>query len=143
MLYPFSAAGLLHHITGLDLWSQNLFIAKYFYIMYEPVWSGSEAQVYVVNVDGRKVIFVPTPLGGITYPEEDTERIIAQLRTMGDGELGSFYYEPYIEFGYVNLETDEGGYPAYAYGVGSPLHRLVDAFAEEGFTFRDVTSLRD
>lgn len=126
------------------LWYRKMLIATYFSIMYEPRWSGSETEVCAVSVDNREVIFVPTPLGYITYPVEDTDRVmIDRIRNQGYSGLGSFYYHPYIEFGNIAVHADEGGYPFPEYATSSPLHRLVDAFLEEGYTFRAVTSLKN
>jgi len=119
---------------------QKAIISQYFDVMYEHRSSGKQATVLKITVGDRVVSYVPTPLHYVDGAD-DTNNMIAKMRALPVGDLGSFFYHPNIEFAFIALQTGEDGYPACEYRADSPLHRLVDAFIGEGFTFRGIDDL--
>ncbi len=122
-------------------WNQKIVMGQFFDILYEPKWSESETDISRVNVGGRRITFVPTPLGYIDDPAADTVRMIARIRALGADELASFFYHPYIEARFMKVEMGDGGYPLYEYAADSPLHRVIDVFVEEDYTFSQIGAL--
>ncbi|MFZ5651074.1 MAG: DUF2334 domain-containing protein [Bacillota bacterium] len=87
----------------------------------------------------RGFITVPTPLGYIN-PDVSTERMIKTLDRL-NGDLASFFYHPFREFGYIKKEEDAQGNARYVYDPNSPLHFLIKSFMEKGYTFVSINTL--
>lgn len=119
---------------------QKQIMAEYFDILYEHRLSWTEKNISKVKVGGRTVTFIPTPLDYV-FGAGGADNMIAKMRALKDGELASFFYHPNIEFGSIWLGTEADGYPAYTYATDSPLRRILDAFIQQGYTFRAITSL--
>lgn len=82
---------------------------------------------------------VPTPFGYITMERELT-KMVDRLNAP-DGGLASFFYHPFREFNYIKIGYNSKGEPYYVYDTNSPLHRLVSAYKEKGYTFVSIYSL--
>jgi hypothetical protein len=120
---------------------QKSIIGQYFEVIYEYRLSAHEKNVTRVTVGGRTVTYIPTPLGHIDGTTVDTATMIKRIRSLGAGELGSLFYHPDFESGFITLSPGDDGYPSYEYSADSPLHRIVDAFLAAGHTFVSIDSL--
>lgn len=127
-----------HYAATYD---QKIVMAQIFDIIYELKWSETETVISRVSAGGRRITFVPTPLGYIEDPAADTVKMVARISALGADRLGSFFHHPYIEARFMTVKMGDGGYPLYEYAADSPLHRVIDAFMEEGYTFRQVSDL--
>lgn len=112
-------------------------------LLYENNHRGDAAGYYkVIDHSGngfRGYITVPAPLGNIDR-STDVEKMIKRLDHMGN-DLASFFYHPFREFKYMYKEYNSKGEPYYVYDQNSPLHVLIRAFKEKGYTFVPVYSL--
>lgn len=122
-------------------WNQKMVIGRVFDILYEGKQSWEEPNISKVDVGGKTITFIPTPFGYIDDPAADTANMIARIKAPNAGRLGSFFYHPYIEARFMTLEIDEDGYPSYQYAADFPLHRVIDAFMEAGYTFKSIRAL--
>ncbi len=122
-------------------WNQKMIMGRVFDILYEGKQSWEEPNISKVDVGGKTITFIPTPFGYIDDPAADTANMIARIKAPNAGQLGSFFYHPYIEARFMTLEIDEDGYPSYQYAADSPLHRVIDAFMEAGYTFKSIRAL--
>lgn len=87
----------------------------------------------------RGFVTVPAPLGAIER-DGDVERIIKKLDHPGN-DLASFFYHSFREFKYMYKDRNAKGEVYYVYDQNSPLHVLIRAFKEKGYTFVSVYSL--
>ncbi len=87
----------------------------------------------------RGFVTVPAPLGNIDR-DGDVEKMIKKLDHMGN-DLASFFYHPFREFKYLYKNYNAKGEAYYVYDQNSPLHVLVRAFKDKGYTFVSVNSL--
>lgn len=87
----------------------------------------------------RGFVTVPAPLGNIDR-DGDVEKMIKKLDHMGN-DLASFFYHPFREFRYLYKNYNPKGEVYYVYDQNSPLHVLIRAFKEKGYTFVTVNSL--
>lgn len=87
----------------------------------------------------RGFVTVPAPLGNIDK-ENDVEKMIKRLDNMGR-DLASFFYHPFREFKYMYKEYNAKGEAYYAYDQNSPLHVLIKAYKDKGYTFVSIHSL--
>lgn len=112
-------------------------------LLYENNHRGEAAGNYkVIDHHGngfRGYITVPAPLGNIDKPA-DVDKMIKRIDNMGN-DLASFFYHPFREFKYMYREYNSKGEPYYVYDQNSPLHVLIRAFKEKGYTFVPVYSL--
>ena len=122
------------------LFSQQSIMGQYFDILYEPKILATERYVTTVPSGTRAFMFVPTPLGYVNGPW-DTENMMERIRSYGDSGLGSFFFHPNLEVSYIKTGLADDGYPIYEYAESSPLHRIVDTFAEQGYTFISIREL--
>jgi len=120
--------------------AQKKVIEKYFNIIYEYKLSEKEKNITRVSVGDRTVKYIPTPLNYVNGPE-DTDNMIRKIRALNSGTLGSFFYHPSIEFGFITVKKGADGYPYYEYSDQSPIHRIVNTFIEAGYQFKDINSL--
>ena len=70
-----------------------------------------------------------------------TETMLERIGSLGEGDLASLFYHPDFEFFFITLGHGDDGYPYYVYSTQSPLHRVVNAFTERGYTFVGIGSL--
>ncbi|HWJ02849.1 MAG TPA: DUF2334 domain-containing protein, partial [Verrucomicrobiae bacterium] len=108
----------------------------YVYEHYPNVYS----KVVERTAGKRKVKYIPTPLDYVDG-KQDAKRMIAKIRNLPPGILGSFFYHPYIEFEDITLESEADGYPTYKYSETSVLHQLVPVFKEKGFKFLTIKDI--
>jgi hypothetical protein len=106
-------------------------------------WGGGSTSVNIIDKEAafyRGVIYIPTSLYYVDglQAEKDIARIIKTIDGYGENELASFFYHPYLEFGFIEL-TESG----YTYKENSYLKRLIRAFKERGYTFVSILSLID
>ncbi len=120
---------------------QKDIIGRYFDIIYEHRLSAHERNITKVSTGGRVVTYIPTPLGYIDGVDNTTHGMIARIGALGPGDLASLFYHPDFENYCIAIARGEDGYPSYQYAVDSPLHRIVDALAERGYTFRGIATL--
>ncbi|MFZ5633423.1 MAG: DUF2334 domain-containing protein [Bacillota bacterium] len=88
----------------------------------------------------RGFITVPTPLGYVGA-DGDAENMVKRLAYIKDKDLASFFYHPVREFNYIHKTRKDGGEVVYTYDQNSPLHILIKAFKDRGYTFVSVYSL--
>lgn len=112
-------------------------------LLYENKHRGEMAgNVKIIDFPGkgyRGFVTVPAPLGSIER-DGDVEKMIKKLDKPGV-ELASFFYHPFREFKYLYKSYNAKGEVYYVYDQNSPLHVLVRAFKEKGYTFVSVYSL--
>lgn len=112
-------------------------------LIYENKHRGEMAGNYkVIDFPGqgyRGFVTVPAPLGSVER-DSDVERIIKKLDHMGN-DLASFFYHPFREFKYLYKDYNAKGEVYYVYDQNSPLHVLIRAFKEKGYTFVSVNTL--
>ena len=68
----------------------------------------------------------------------DRLSVLTALETQG---VVPVFYHPDFEFFFITLGHGDDGYPYYVYSTQSPLHRVVNAFTERGYTFVGIGSL--
>ncbi|MFF3925267.1 DUF2334 domain-containing protein [Paenibacillus lactis] len=83
--------------------------------------------------------YVPTPLYYVAGDniEGDVRRIQQAVQELPLTELASFFYHPYLEFPYIELQADGTA----QYDPSSPLKRIISALKSTGRTFVPLTSL--
>ncbi|MCL6611981.1 MAG: DUF2334 domain-containing protein [Peptococcaceae bacterium] len=112
-------------------------------LLYENKHRGEVANNYkVTDYPGRGYrgfVTVPAPLGNIDR-DGDVEKMIRRLDHL-ENDLASFFYHPFREFKYLYKEYNARGEVYYVYDQNSPLHVLIRAFKEKGYTFVSVYSL--
>lgn len=87
----------------------------------------------------RGYVTVPTPLGYIGG-DVSADKMLKYLDRVKDSQLASFFYHPFREFGFIQ-KTRDNGVVKYSYDPNSPLHLLVKAFRQRGYTFVSVNYL--
>ena len=112
-------------------------------LLYENKHRGEVANTYkVVDFTGRGYrgyVTVPAPLGNIDR-DSDVEKMIKKLDHLGN-DLASFFYHPFREFKFLYKDHNAKGEAYYVYDQNSPLHTLIRAFKEKGYTFVSIYSL--
>lgn len=112
-------------------------------LLYENKHRGEMTNNYkTIDFSGkgfRGFVTVPAPLGNIDR-DGDMEKMIKKLDHPGV-ELASFFYHPFREFKYLYKSYNARGEVYYVYDQNSPLHVLIKAFKDKGYTFVSVYSL--
>jgi hypothetical protein len=119
---------------------QKSVIEKYFNNIYEYRISFREKQVTKINVGGRTVKYIPTPLGYLNG-KPDINRMLNSIKFLNKDTLASFFFHPSIEFEFIKIQKSSDGYPAFEYSDKSPLKRIVNTFIDKGYTFRDLGAI--
>ncbi|UJF34930.1 DUF2334 domain-containing protein [Paenibacillus hexagrammi] len=89
-----------------------------------------------------KTYYVPTPLGyiGGDSIDQDIQKMISEAASYGEQDLASFFYHPYLEFDYIQLQQDAP--PAYK--DNTPLKRIIQQLLDmqrQFVTVKDVMRL--
>jgi hypothetical protein len=84
------------------------------------------------NAFYRGVVYIPTPLGYVSgsHPQQDVDRICAELDNYSGEDIAAFFYHLFLEFKFIQI-TPTG----YTYDDNSYLKQLVRCFKAKGFTF--------
>ena len=86
-------------------------------------------------------VTVPTPLGYIG-PNENVDSMIKRLDLESHFNiLSSLFYHPFKEFDYIHKKYNNKGEAYYIYDTNSPLHKIIKAFKDRGYTFVSIYSL--
>lgn len=126
-----------HYTATLN---QKRIMEQYFDNIYEFRISGMERNITKVNVGNRQVKYIPTPLDYVNG-KDDTDHMIKKIKSLRGDSLGSFFFHPSIEFDFIKIKKDNNGYPSYEYLGDSPLHRIINTFIDNGYTFKSIDSL--
>ncbi|MFZ5633482.1 MAG: DUF2334 domain-containing protein [Bacillota bacterium] len=112
-------------------------------LLYENKHRGENVNSWkVIDYPGRGYrgfVTVPAPLGNFER-DGDVDKMIKKLDRSGN-DLASFFHHPFKEFKYLYKDYNAKGEVYYVYDQNSPLHILLRAFKERGFTFVSVYSL--
>ncbi len=111
-----------------------------FDIIFEP-YPGVKDKIVYRQQGNRKIKYVPTPLDYLNG-KSDLHVMIGRIMNLQPGIIGSFFYNPIMEFQDINLSRDAGGYPAYTYSGSSVLHQLVGVFHDRGYKFVTVDQVK-
>lgn len=114
---------------------------NYFKVIYQS-YPGIPDKIIQRDTLARKVMFVPTPLGYI-HGSDDLERVFSKIKQKEPNLLASFYFHPFLEFRDISITRNNQGYPEMNYSRDSILHRLVEEFRRQGYTFMSIHQLRD
>lgn len=109
----------------------------YFNFIYQS-YPGIPDKIVQKNDLFKKVLFVPTPLGYI-HGQDDLERVFTEIKK--PDLFASFYFHPFLEFRDISITRDGRGYPEINYSRDSTLHRLVEGFKNQGYTFSSIHQL--
>ncbi|WP_238885071.1 DUF2334 domain-containing protein [Clostridium sp. YIM B02551] len=118
---------------------QKKIISEYFQFIYEPYDYSKKDNVYKPD-DSH--LFVPTPLGRISDPVSDTQRIIDKFNEGNPDVLKSFYYHPSIEIEYIDFDTNDNKLNIH-YNPDSPLQRIVKALRNARYNTLHIDELKD
>lgn len=121
-----------------DTPEQKKIISEYYQFIFEP-YDNSKKNIYSSNDYN---LFVPTPLGYISNPVQDTNDLINKLNQNNPDTLSSFFYHPSIEINYVDFNIDDNKLNVY-YNKNSPLQRIVKALKDDEYTTLHIDDLID
>lgn len=117
---------------------QQVIFEKYFDYIFEPA-KNIYNTIPIVSKSNNKTIYVPTPLG---YVENNSaEAIINRLKSKSKDNIASFFYHPYIEFGYIKL-LSKNNYPEYEYSDASILKQIIRGLDSEGYSPVKITDIK-
>jgi hypothetical protein len=116
-----------HYRATMD---QKKIISNYFQFLYEHYDYSKKDNIY--KTDDHH-LFVPTPLGRISNPATDTQRIIDKFNEGNPDVLKSFYYHPSIEIDYIDFEVNDNKLNIN-YNPDSPLQRIVKTLKNDDYT---------
>ncbi|WP_243186905.1 DUF2334 domain-containing protein [Clostridium muellerianum] len=97
--------------------------------------------IYEVNNNEKKAIYIPTPLDYVDG-KKDCDNMIHKIRKLSRNLLGSFFYHPYIEFEDIKVYRGGDGYPYYNYSEDSVLHKLVKEFKNKEYKFYRINDVK-
>ncbi|GKU25554.1 DUF2334 domain-containing protein [Clostridium folliculivorans] len=118
---------------------QKKIISDYFQFLYEHYDYSKKDNIY--KTDDHH-LFVPTPLGRISNPATDTQRIIDKFNEGNPDVLKSFYYHPSTEIEYIDFETNDNKLNIN-YNPDSPLQRIVKTIKKDKYTPVHIDELMD
>ena len=118
---------------------QKKIISEYFQFIYEPYDYSRRNNIY--KPDDHH-LFVPTPLGRISDPAVDTQRMIDKFNESNPNILKSFYYHPSIEIEYIDFDTN-GNKLNIRYNPDSPLQRIVRTLKNARYNTLHIDELKD
>lgn len=148
-LTAFRLAGLYPHFWESPHYRHSLeqerIFARYMPVIYQSdVLQRAEDKVYV-SESGTS--FIPTPLGYIN--EQNTvDQVLSQLD--GWKGLASLFYHPFLEFSFLEPQTDFAGHSAFVDGLPvyryksrqhSNLHKLIRGFRQKGYHWVSIHSI--
>jgi len=113
---------------------------KNFDVIYEQ-YPGIYGKLTYKQNGNRTTKYVPTPLDYLNG-KGDVNVMIARIKNLGPNTIGSFFYNPIMEFEDIALSRDSSGYPSYTYSDSSVLHQLLKVFDEKGFKFVTVREVK-
>ncbi|MDD7793066.1 DUF2334 domain-containing protein [Clostridium sp. 'White wine YQ'] len=122
-----------------DTKEQKNIISEYFQYIYEPYDYSKKDNVYKPD---DYHLFVPTPLGRISDPIADTQRMIDKFNEGNPNILKSFYYHPSIEIDYIDFNTN-GNKLNINYNPDSPLQKIVKTLKNDRYTTLHIDDLKD
>jgi hypothetical protein len=111
---------------------QQSIMEQYFDYIYEPcvgIWGDK----VTVSPRNNRTRYIPTPLGYVEG-KFGTTKMVYKIGKLKEGIIASFFYHPSKEMNFINLNSNDKGYPSYIYDTGSPLHRIMDALEENNYT---------
>jgi len=117
-----------------DTLLQQKVIEYYFQFIYEP-FDGSKNNIYKSD---DYHLFVPTPLGYIH--DSDPSPIIDGLNNHNPDVLHSFYYHPFVELKYIDVNTNNN-ILNITYDENSPLQKIVKTLKSNNYTTVHIDEL--
>ena len=117
-----------------DTLLQQKVIEDYFQFIYEP-FDGSKNNIYKSD---DYHLFVPTPLGYIH--DSDPSSIIDGLNNHNPDVLHSFYYHPFVELKYIDVNTNNN-ILNITYDENSPLQKIVKTLKSNNYTTVHIDEL--
>jgi len=117
-----------------DTLLQQKVIEDYFQFIYEP-FDGSKNNIYKSD---DYHLFVPTPLGYIH--DSDPSSIIDGLNNHNPDALHSFYYHPFVELKYIDVNANNN-ILNITYDENSPLQKIVKTLKSNNYTTVHIDEL--
>ena len=117
-----------------DTLLQQKVIEYYFQFIYEP-FDGSKNNIYKSD---DYHLFVPTPLGYIH--DSDPSSIIDGLNNHNPDALHSFYYHPFVELKYIDVNANNN-ILNITYDENSPLQKIVKTLKSNNYTTVHIDEL--
>lgn len=97
-----------------------------FSVIYQQSFDGGPetiGQAVLVSRWGHDVAYLPTPFNYVAS-KDAVDGMLAQFDTRAPGTLASLFYHPYLEYDYIQFQTD-GHIRGYTYDPQGVLPRLV------------------
>ncbi|BCZ45265.1 hypothetical protein psyc5s11_13320 [Clostridium gelidum] len=116
---------------------QKKVISDYFQFIYEPFNGAENTNIYKSDDSN---LFVPTPLGYIH--DSDPNSIIDGLNNEDPDTLHSFYYHPFVELKYIDLNTNNNKLNI-TYDENSPLQKIIKTLKSDDYTTVHIDELID
>lgn len=120
-------------------------VEEKFNYIYEPYSEDGGAtcceHIFKTNSNGKKVIYIPTPLDYVDG-KKDCSNMLKKIRRLNQNLLGSFFYHPYIEFEDIKIDRGEDGYPYCSYSEQSVLHSIINQLQRQNYKFCKINDIK-
>lgn len=117
---------------------QQSILEKYFDYIYEP-YVGIWNKLPLVSPRNNHTIYVPAPLSYVKG--NNVQELIDNIKINKSSILTSFFYHPYKEFDYINIDMKEGEL-SYSYSKDSPLNKILKTLDDRGYVTIKLTDIK-
>lgn len=117
---------------------QQSILEKYFDYIYEP-YVGIWNKLPLVSPRNNTTIYVPAPLSYVK--DNNVQALLDNIKSNKSSSLASFFYHPYKEFDYINIDIKDGQLN-YTYSQDAPLNRILKTLDDCGYVTIKLTDIK-